>query len=124
MKTEENNIEFIPEKKEPKDKKKGLLKDLIGGGILTRESVIKQLPFIIYLSILAIFYIGNRYRAEKIVRHMMEMQEEIKELRAESISTAAQLMFASRQSEVVKMLKEKQLDIHESLEPPKKIEVR
>jgi cell division protein FtsL len=117
----EERIEFIDQKKEQKEIKKGFLKELLDGSLLTREVVVKQLPFIIFVTFLAVLYIGNRYHAEKVVRNTTELQNEIKELRAESISIAAELMDISRQSEVARLVDKKGLGLKESMEPPKKI---
>jgi hypothetical protein len=120
----EKDIEFIDPKIESKElegKKTTLLKDLIDGTILTRQVMSNQLPFIIFLSMMAGTYIGNRYHAEKVIRDMAKLQVEVKDLRAQAITTASELMFISKQSEVVKMVKENQLGLEESLEPPYKI---
>ena len=120
----EKDIEFIDPKIESKElegKKTNLLKDLIDGTILTRQVMSNQLPFIIFLSMMAGTYIGNRYHAEKVIRDMAKLQVEVKDLRAQAITTASELMFISKQSEVVKMVKENQLGLEESLEPPYKI---
>lgn len=95
----------------------------IDGSVLTRDFVMRQLPFIIFMAILAILYIGNRYHAEKLVRRGGELQTELKELRAEAITVSAELMHLSRQSEVLKLLEKNNLDLAESVEPPKKIVV-
>lgn len=120
----EKDIEFIDPKIESKElegKKSTLLKDLIDGTILTRQVMTNQLPFIIFISMLAGIYIGNRYHAEKVIRDMAKLQTEVKDLRAQAITTASELMFISKQSEVVKMVKENQLGLEEALEPPYKI---
>jgi len=120
----EKDIEFIDPKIESKElegKKTTLLKDMIDGTILTRQVMSNQLPFIIFLSMMAGTYIGNRYHAEKVIRDMAKLQVEVKDLRAQAITTASELMFISKQSEVVKMVKENQLGLEESLEPPYKI---
>jgi hypothetical protein len=70
---------------------------------------------------LAIVYIANRYNAEKVMRQTVVLQNELKEMRSESITTASELMFISKQSEVSKLVKIKGLDLYESVEPPKKI---
>lgn len=122
--TEENErVEFIEEKPEkPKDKKSSMgLKDILTGSILNRDSVSKQLPYIMFLAFLAFFYIGNRYRYEKLVRNEQKLQKEVRNLRAESITTAAQLMFISKQSEVAKLCEKRGLELKESIVPPKKI---
>jgi len=103
--------------------KKGSIKDFIGGSFLTSENVIKQIPYVLFLSIIAIIYIGNRYQAEKIVRETIVLKNEVKELRAEAITTTSELMYISKQSEVAKLVEEKGLDLKEAVVPPKKIVV-
>ncbi len=118
------NIEFIDERPNQKhETKSAYVKDIIDGSVLTRDFVLKQLPYIIFLAILAMLYIGNRYHAEKLMRRSGKLQSELKELRAEAITVSAELMHLSRQSEVLKLLKRNNLDLVESLEPPQKIVV-
>jgi hypothetical protein len=122
MMMEEDSIEFIDVKPEKKPESKGSsFKGFIDGSVLAREIVLKQLPYIIFLVILAIMYIGNRYHAEKLVRRSGELQHELKELRAEAITVSAELMYLSRQSEVLKLLRNNNIDMVESREPPQKI---
>lgn len=106
-----------------KTEAKNPLKNVMDGSILTRDSVINQLPYVLFLTLIAIFYIGNRYHAEKIVRESIQIQAELKELRAESITTASKLMFISKQSEVAKLVKKQGLGLKEAVEPPKKLVV-
>lgn len=121
----DENVEFVEERSEKKSVNRGgSVKDFIDGSVLTRDFVVRQLPFIIFLAILAILYIGNRYHAEKLVRKTAELQTELKELRAEAITVSAELMHMSRQSEVLKLLRRNNLDLVESLEPPRKIVVK
>lgn len=101
--------------------KKGSIKDFIGGNFLTSENVIKQIPYVLFLSIVAILYIGNRYQAEKIVRETIILKNEVRELRAEAITATSELMYISKQSEVAKLVEEKGLDLKEAVVPPKKI---
>lgn len=124
MEKERENIEFIEEKPDVKPSKKGIVKELLDGSVLTREVVVKQLPFIIFLTILAFIYIGNRYHAEKMVRKSNELQKELRELRAQAITTSAELMHISRQSEVLKLVRKYDLGLKESTVPPKKLIVK
>ena len=120
----EENIEFIPEQQEPKvprGSRRGSIRDFLDGSILVKDFVVKQLPFIVFITALAIIYIGNRYNAEKVYRKHQRLQNEIKEMRAEAITTASELMFMSKQSMVIRLVEEKGLDIKESTEPPKRI---
>ncbi len=103
--------------------KKGSIKDFIGGGFLTSENVIRQIPYILFLTLIAIIYIGNRYQAEKIVRESIVLNNEVKELRSEAITATSELMYISKQSEVAKLVKKKGLDLKEAVVPAKKIVV-
>jgi hypothetical protein len=94
-------------------------RDLIDGSLLTNKAFIKQLPFLLYMFVLAIFLISNRYSAIKILKETMQIQNELKELRANAISTASELMFLSRQSQVARMVEEEGLGLRESRVPPK-----
>lgn len=94
-------------------------RQIIDGSLLTRQAVLRQLPFILFLTLLAVLYIANRYNAMRMTRQVNELQAEIRELRARSITMAAELMNISRQSQVAKMVQEKGLDLKESVTPPR-----
>ena len=119
------NVEFIDSKKDSDEQKgrsiKDTLKDAITGS-LVKSLILKNIGFIAWLTFLGIVYIGNRYQAEKVARTMTSLQREVKDLRAESITTAAELMYLSRQSVVVQMVKSSHLDLQESVKPPFKVE--
>lgn len=123
MVREKKSTEFIDEQKEQTESKRMSVRGLIDGSLLTREAVIKQLPYIIFLTLLILIYIGNRYHAEKVVRKTVELQNEVRELRSEAITTSAELMFISKQSEVTKLVKRKNLELEELEKPPKIIEI-
>lgn len=125
MSEEKKRVEFIDAAQEQKEaKKSGALRDILNGNILNRDSVTNQLPYILFLAFLAIIYIANRYRYDKLMSQGQVLQTEVKNLRAESITTASQLMFISKQSEVTKLIDEKGLGLKESVVPPKKIKGR
>ncbi|PKQ60767.1 hypothetical protein BZG02_18020 [Labilibaculum filiforme] len=113
--------DFIKPSEELKETPSGSIKDFIDGSILTKAEVVYQLPFIIFLVVLGIFYISNRYRSERVYRDMVSLEQELKELRFEAITTASALMYMSKQSEVVKRVENEGLDLMEATEPPIKI---
>ena len=115
------NTEFADIKKESDELKGTSIRDILNGSLLTRDIILKHISFIIWLTFLGIVYIGNSYHAEKVARSINQLQSEVKDLRAESITTAAELMYVSRQSVVQQMVKNKRLDLKESVEPPYKI---
>ena len=115
------NIEFVDSQKERDELKGSSIRDLFNGSLLTRGIILKNLGFIIWLTFLGIVYIGNSYHAEKVARSINSLQREVKELRAESITTAADLMYFSRQSVIQQMVRNSRLEVKESVEPPYKI---
>lgn len=121
--SEKERIEFIDAQTQPKEKRKGVL-SILDGTILSKGNVSGQIPYTLFLAFLALIYIGNKYRYEKLVREGQNVQIEVKNLRAESITTAAQLMHISKQSQVARMVDEKGLGLVESVVPPRKIKAK
>jgi len=115
------NIEFVDAKTEREEITGFSLKSIIDGSLLTVRSVVKQLPFILFLVFLTLIYIANRYHAEKMVRQIDSLKTEVKDLRAEEITTASELMNLNRPSNVQNLVTEKQLGLKLTGEPPYKI---
>ncbi len=113
----------MPGEKENKGKKTGsgnILKELISG-IIVSDVVAKNFWYILMITVLAAFYIANRFQAEKITRETSRLTREVRDLRAESMSTSANLMSLSRQSEVYRMVREKGLGLEELKTPAYKL---
>ena len=97
------------------------LKELLSGSMVSEKIILKNLGYIFLVTLLAAIYIGNRFHAEKITREITKIQQEVKDLRAESLSTSADLMNVSKQSEVFRMVREKGLNLEEMKAPPYKL---
>lgn len=81
---------------------------------------VKFMPYIIYITLVGIFYIGNTHYAEKTSREINQLQNEVEELRADYTTLKANFMKDSKQSEVAE--KVKRLGLEESIVPPYKID--
>lgn len=92
---------------------------ILDGSFLTRENLLKQIPFIIFITVLGVFYIANSYNAEKTIIDISRTKKELEELRYEYITTKSNLMFMSKQSEVAYRLANSQ--VKESVVPPVKL---
>jgi hypothetical protein len=99
----------------------GLLKDLMSGSMVTDKIILKNLGYLLMLTLLGAIYIANRFHAERLTRETSRLQREVKDLRSESLSTSADLMYASKQSEVFRLVREKELNLEELREPPYKL---
>ena len=132
MKTgEEEHIEFIDEREPEKEKDQSSQAEvvfsggLIDGTLLTRKSVLRQMPFIFYLVFLEppVYQqpVPCRYAETK---RFSSLRAETGELRSKAIFVSSELMKLSRQTEVADEVDKKGLDLKESQEPPKKIVVK
>lgn len=97
---------------------------VINGNVFTREAVIRLMPFLLFLALLALLYISVGFITEGNVREINKLNVEIKELRSEYITTKSELMHHSKQSELVDLIIARDLGLEESFEPPKKIVVK
>ena len=77
---------------------------------------VRFLPQILFLAFLCLIYIGNRHYAEKKVKSITRLEQQVEDLRADYTTLKADLMYESKQSEVAKRAAE--LGLKESNESP------
>lgn len=70
--------------------------------ILNYQSIVKQIPFFLFLALLAVVYIYNGHQADKTIRDISRTQRELKELQYEYKTVKGEVLFRSKQSELVK----------------------
>lgn len=99
-------------------------KRILGGTILASEQVTSQLFFVVFLAILGIGLITNRYWSEKTIRKMGAVRDSLREYKSESVIHETELMYINRPSEVAKRVVERKIDLLEPVEPAKKIKVK
>jgi hypothetical protein len=110
-----------------RDKKQNLFKSLVGlvnGNALAREEFVVHLPYLMFLSLIALVYIVNGYWAESAVRNINSSSIELKEMHSVYITTKSDLMYISKQSKIAGIVEERELGLKESYTPPKKIVVK
>jgi hypothetical protein len=95
------------------------LASVLDGSFLTKENLLRQIPFIVFITFLGLFYIANSYNAEKTIIEINRTKKQLEELRYEYITTKAALMFQSKQSEIAYRLANSQ--VKESTVPPIKL---
>ncbi len=120
-KIKENSKEETKESPKKQINTGNFIKELLSGSMVSEKIILKNLGYISLITFLTAIYIGNRFHAERITRESTKLQREVKDLRAESLSTSADLMYLSKQSEVFAMIKEKGLNLEELKTPPYKL---
>lgn len=121
MSDEDLNKDDASQQEKGKDSKSGAsVKSLLEGSLLA-EKLRRNIGFVLFVTLLGIWYITNGYSTEKLHRERITLEKEVKDLRFESITAAADLMVIRKQSEVIKRIKNEGLALEESKEPPVKL---
>lgn len=116
---EEQQESAAPKKRRTARPSRGFVRFMSVFGWFDRNQLVHGMPFILFLTVLIIFYIANSYYAERVIRDIDKTKLELKEKNAEFISTRSELMFQSKQSEVARSVSP--FGIYESKEPPEKL---
>lgn len=69
---------------------------------LNYQSIVKQVPFFLFLALLAVLYIYNGHLADKTIRNINRTEKEVKELQYEYTAVKGELISRSKQSELIK----------------------
>ncbi|MEQ9442332.1 MAG: FtsL-like putative cell division protein [Cyclobacteriaceae bacterium] len=80
---------------------------------------VRFVPYVLYFTIIGLFYIGNNHYAERMIRKRNQLEQEVEDLRANYTTLKAGYMLESKQSEVAKRVE--RLGLKESDTPPHKI---
>lgn len=93
--------------------------DILKGKFLINEDAFKNWRFIIFLSLLALIMISSAHSADRKVREITKLNNDVKELRSEFVDTRSRLMKVKMESKVVGQMQKKGLK--PSTNPPQKI---
>ena len=80
-----------------KPSKKGMVKHLFN-----YDWIIENMGFFLFLAVLAVLYIANGHMADNRIRKINETGRQLKELQYEYKTVKSEMMFRSRESEMVK----------------------
>ena len=106
---------------EAKTSKSGASVKSVLDGRLLAEKLRRNFGYVLFALVLGVVYITNVYSTERLHRERIALEKEVKDLRFESITRAADLMFIRKQSEVIKRIQHEGLNLEESKEPPVKL---
>ena len=97
------------------------LVNVLNGNFLTREKVLSNMPFLLFIAGLMLAYIGYGYWTERTVRDLDKTSNELKEMRSEYITVRSHLEKAERQCQVADDIGG--MGLRESREPPLRLAV-
>lgn len=104
------------------DLKSSSVRDILNGNILTKRFIQKQYGLLLLIAVLAFLYVDNRYYCETQLAKEIELKKKIQDVKYESLTISAELMQLSRQSNVLKMINERGVNLIRTTTPPIVIE--
>jgi len=99
------------------------IKDLLNGAILSHPLFAGQLNYLLFLALIGFIYITHHYDVEKKLEKAATLSKENQELRYHAISTSSELMFISKQSEVIKQIEAAGIDLEQMTTPPRTLKM-
>ena len=78
--------------------------------------IVRNVPYFLFLSLLAVIYIYNGHNADKTIRNINKVSKQLKELHYEYITLKGDVIFRSKQSELAKAVEP--LGLKELMKPP------
>jgi hypothetical protein len=94
----------------PKERKPALKR------LLHYNWIVKNIPYFLFLSALAVIYIYNGHYSDKTIKDINKTGKELRELQYEYKSLKSEVMFRSKQSELAKAVEP--LGLKELSQPP------
>lgn len=80
------------------------------------ENIVKNIPFILFLSLIAILYIYNGHFADKLIRKISAGERNLKELEYEYKTIKSEVIYRSKPTEMIKAVEP--MGLKELKEPP------
>ena len=98
------------------------LKEILTGNVLSHGWFKRQYKLILLICGLIFLYIYGGYQSQCQRRILNELQKELKDVQMTQLTVNSKLMEKTRQSSIVKLLKDKDSKIKESTTPAIRIE--
>lgn len=80
------------------------------------QLIVRNLPFFLFLSVLAVIYIYNGHYSDKIIKSISRTNKELRELQFEYKTMKSEVMFRSKQTELAKAVEP--MGLKELVTPP------
>ena len=89
---------------------------MLSGEILAREALVRQVPFLLFASLLTILYLGLGYQTERILRDKQRTLDKLEEATAEEKTLRSDFESQLQQSRLARSTAE--LGLEQPTEPP------
>jgi hypothetical protein len=104
--------------KNKRKKRRITLLDILGGGVLKEEFIVRHTKLILFIVLLIIVFIGNRYSCTMKEKQVDTLQRLLNEKKMESLSISVELTKYSQRSQIETRIKQQGLEIESAKTPP------
>ena len=80
------------------------LRKILGGDILTTQTIRRQIGVFLLITGFLIIYVANRYSVQKDLIEIDKLQDDLQDAKYKALSSSSQLTEKSRESHVLEML--------------------
>jgi hypothetical protein len=94
-----------------------LIKELIAGDVFLRDVVQKQFLFVLFLVVLSLVYVNNKFLYERQLREISALRFEVVDLRYRSLTISKEVKQAGRRTMIIEALKAHGSDLEETAKP-------
>lgn len=101
-----------------KKQKNSSLKSILGGDILATDFFRRQTKLLVLIMVMVIFYIHNRYAAQKELIEIDRLKKELTDIKYNALTRDSELMEKSRQSRIEKYISANESDLQTATNPP------
>lgn len=98
------------------------LGEILAGKPFSGDIIIRHSRMFIWVVILMLFFIGNRYTCLQKLKEIDKLQQQLRDVRFEALSISSELTKDSRQSRIESLIEEQGIDLEGAKNPPYKLE--
>ncbi|MDE5944163.1 MAG: hypothetical protein K2G93_01060 [Rikenella sp.] len=111
---EEETPEELAERANPRRRKRGIrIGQFFTGGVLSQDEFTRRLPVIVYVVFLMLLYIANGFHIQHKHSELDRISDELKQLKTEAVTSSAVRMTLTRQSEIERLLRERNIPLRQ-----------
>lgn len=92
------------------------------GGVLSQDEFTRRLPVLVYVVFLMLLYIANGFHIQHKHSELDRITDELKQLKTQAVTSSAVRMTLTRQSEIERLLRERNIPLTQDGPPPRIIE--
>lgn len=108
---------------QPRRRKGGIrIGQFFTGGVLSQDEFTRRLPVLVYVVFLMLLYIANGFHIQHKHSELDRITDELKQLKTQAVTSSAVRMTLTRQSEIERWLRERNIPLTQDGPPPHIIE--